>query len=128
MKLHLRILLFFLFSCTSSLSAQSWQKLGGPFGGGSFVYPGKPGFLFMILEYNELYRSSDGGVNWQKMPATPASTWNSPLAVGADGNLYAGEGNKIFRSVDNGQSWAQIGSVSHHTIFAIPTGEILVGT
>jgi uncharacterized repeat protein (TIGR01451 family) len=128
MNLNLRLLLFFLFSTIVSLSAQSWQKLGGPFGGGGFVYPGKSGFLLMILPYNELYRSSDGGVNWQKMPATPASTWTSPLVVGADGNLYAGEGNKIFRSVDNGQSWTQIGSVSHKTIYALPSGEILVGT
>nr|MBP6812429.1 hypothetical protein [Saprospiraceae bacterium] len=102
MNLNLRLLLFFLFSTIVSLSAQSWQKLGGPFGGGGFVYSGKSGFLLMILPYNELYRSSDGGVNWQKMPATPASTWTSPLVVGADGNLYAGQGSKIFRSEDNG--------------------------
>ncbi len=128
MNLNLRLLLFFLFSTIVSLSAQSWQKLGGPFGGGSFVYPGKPGFLFMILADNELYRSSDGGVNWQKMPVTPANIWYWPLVVGADGNLYAGQSNKIFRSVDNGQTWAQISSVSHETIFALPNGEILLGT
>lgn len=128
MNLKLPFLLFFLFTSFLSLSAQSWQKLGGPFGGGGIVYPGKPGFLFMILEYNELYRSSDGGLNWQKMPVTPVSSWYSPLAVGADGNLYAGQGSKIFRSEDNGETWAQIGSISNHTIFALPGGEILVGS
>jgi uncharacterized repeat protein (TIGR01451 family) len=128
MNLNLRLLLFLFFTTIVSLSAQSWQKLGGPFGGGSMVYPGKPGFLFMILQDNELYRSSDGGVNWEKMPVTPANIWYWPLVVGADGNLYAGQSSKIFRSVDNGQSWAQIGSVSHNTIFALPSGEILIGT
>ncbi|MFN0215110.1 MAG: hypothetical protein ACKVT2_12715 [Saprospiraceae bacterium] len=128
MNLNLRLLLFFFFSTIVSLSAQSWQKLGGPFGGGSIVYPGKPGFLFMILDDNELYRSSDAGLSWQKMPVTPANNWSSHLVVGADGNLYASKSGNIFRSVDNGQTWAQIGSITPHTIFAFPTGEILVGT
>jgi uncharacterized repeat protein (TIGR01451 family) len=128
MNLKLPFFLFFLFTSFLSLSAQSWQKLGGPFGGGGIVYSGKPGFLFMILEDNELYRSSDGGDNWQKMPVTPVSSWTSPLVVAADGNLYAGQGSKIFRSTDNGETWAQISSVAHISIFALPGGELLVGS
>ncbi len=130
MNTKLPFLLVFLFTSLLSLSAQSWQKLGGPFGGGGIVYPGKPGFLFMILEDNELYRSSDGGDSWQKMPVPQVISWSSQLVVGADGNLYAGQGqgSKIFRSEDNGETWAQISSVSHWTIFGLPGGEILVGT
>ncbi|MFN0176265.1 MAG: hypothetical protein ACKVU0_16585 [Saprospiraceae bacterium] len=78
--------------------------------------------------YPDLYRSSDGGHQWQKMPLTPADSWSWPLVAGADGNLYAGKHNKLHQSTDNGETWSEISTISHETIYALPGGEILIGT
>lgn len=124
---HFLIFVFFLFPLF--LSAQSWQKLGGPPGGGGLVFPGKQGYLFMRKKFHpELYRSSDGGHQWQKMPLTPADSWFWPLVAGADGNLYAGKNNKLHQSTDNGETWNEISTIAHETIYALPGGEILIGT
>ncbi len=104
----------------------SWQQLGGPFGGGSKVYAGKQGFLFMIFQDNVLYRSGDNGDSWQKMPPTPANIWYWPLVVAPDGNLYAGQNDKLYRSTDNGETWNQISTIYQDKITALPSGEILV--
>jgi|GEM_PF-2854860 len=122
---HFLILVLYCFPLF--LQAQSWQKLEGPAGGGSLVFSGKKGYLFMKTFHNDLYRSSDGGLQWQKMPLTPADSWTWSLVVGADGNLYAGKLNKLHQSTDNGETWSQISTISHNTIYALPGGEILIG-
>ncbi|MCC6462469.1 MAG: hypothetical protein IT260_18520 [Saprospiraceae bacterium] len=126
------IFTFCLAACLAlpGLRAQtiSWQQLGGPFGGGRPVYEGKPGNLFLIYGDNELYRSTNGGASWQKMPTTPASIWYWPLVVGGDGNLYAGKSNELYRSTNNGQSWTLLTEIDHESIGALPGGEILIGT
>jgi len=134
MKTFLRAFLAaFLLLLQLPLFAQSisWQQLSGPAGGsGSFVQAGKDGFLFTILYDNLLYRSADGGLNWQKMPQTPANIWYWPLSVGYDGNLYAGKSYELHRSVNDGQSWTKLnfnnGSVEAAT--GLPGNVILVGS
>lgn len=124
-KVFLLTLLFLSFSF--SLSAQfNWQKLNGPSGGGYRVLPGKNGYIFTI--YDGLYRSNNNGQSWEKMPAAPPGSWYKPVSVGADGNLYAGSGNQLYRSTDNGSTWNLLNNnIYYEAIFGLPGGEILVG-
>ena len=56
---------------------------------------------------NEIWRTTDGGDNWEKK-ATVKDFWIQSLAAGRDGLLYAVGGSEdIFRSTDAGSSWKQ---------------------
>jgi photosystem II stability/assembly factor-like uncharacterized protein len=123
-KLLACLLLGFLPMLLSSQTI-SWQKVNGPSGGGNRVYPGKDGYIFTILDQNELYRSNNSGESWQKMPNVPASIWYWPLTVGADGNLYNANSQKIYRSTDNGASWSPISTVNIESVYGLPGGIIL---
>ncbi len=108
--------------------AIGWQKLNGPFGGGGKVGEGKDGYLVLRTGDEVIYRSEDGQF-WEKMPAPPGTKFNPPMVVSADGNLYTGEGNKIYRSTDNGLSWSLLViDQPHIATFALPGGELLTAT
>jgi uncharacterized repeat protein (TIGR01451 family) len=123
------LLSLLFFSLPLLLNAQlSWQKLNGPSGGGYRVYPGKDGYIFSVESGNALYRSGNGGQSWEKMPQTPANIWYWPLVVGADGNMYAGKSQQLYRSTNNGVSWTLLNNnIFHESIYALPGGEILIG-
>jgi uncharacterized repeat protein (TIGR01451 family) len=136
------LILFFccvLFS--TQIKAQTFEKVNGPYGGGSWnggaskVYEGKNGLLFLIIkDYNShqfLYRSDDGGINWFVLPDLPAHYNGDILDVGMDGNLFCSDGNKIFQSTTDGESWLTLnvpaGSRKIITVKSLPDGTILIG-
>lgn len=124
---YLSILMFLTFSLPSQ--NLTWEKVNGPYGGIGKVSTGKDGYLILETSNNIIYRSNNGGVSWERMPATPANIWHWPLEVGADHNLYAGQSQSLFRSTDNGESWTLLNNqISYETVFALPGGEILLGT
>ena len=69
-------------------------------GGGGFDY----GFL--------LYRSTDGGLDWEQtyiFPANPrADIW---VDRQAGGDLWVLSGNKMYKSIDGGDSFVEVGTV-----------------
>lgn len=128
------VCLLSVFTIQSGIEAQALQKLAGPYGGGDKVYEGKNGVLFQLIQdgtdYNILFKSVDGGVNWIKMPATP-SHWSTKVEVGANGNLYCANSNKLYKSTDDGLSWSPINwptTNSIQTISALSDGTIFAAT
>jgi photosystem II stability/assembly factor-like uncharacterized protein len=78
-------------------------------------------------EERGIYRSNDGGQNWEKVlykdpttggedvaidPANPdviyASLWQSVLGPWEDRNEFAGPGGGLFKSTDGGTTWKQL--------------------
>jgi len=118
-----------LFSAFLNAQNITWEKLNGPSGGTGQVYQGKDGYLILKSEYNRLYRSNNGGQSWDLLPPVPSSPFGVWIVVGADRNLYTGHVNKLYQSLDNGLSWTLLNdNISNRTIFALPGGELLVGT
>jgi photosystem II stability/assembly factor-like uncharacterized protein len=78
-------------------------------------------------EERGIYRSTDGGQNWQKViskdentggddveidPSNPdvvyASMWEAREGPWEDGNLFNGSGGGLFKSTDGGNTWHQL--------------------
>ncbi|HZY42842.1 MAG TPA: hypothetical protein VFF59_12685, partial [Anaerolineae bacterium] len=70
----------------------------------------------------DIYRSSDGGTNWQKLNTGIPSIWNNqPSTISAiefakDSSIIAGvtygdaaSGAVVYRSIDSGQTWQLLG-------------------
>lgn len=63
-----------------------------------------------------IFRTDDGGVTWNQLPATAANAnffYVNSLAISADGQtLLAGTNTGIFRSTDSGQTWNRVHTVA----------------
>ncbi|MBA5603798.1 hypothetical protein H3H36_00280 [Duganella sp. FT3S] len=62
-----------------------------------------------VGSYGQALRTRDGGVHWESIAAripNPEGLHYNAIGHGADGALYlAGEGGKVYRSTDDGDSW-----------------------
>lgn len=125
-----QIVLLFIFSLfTTFLTAQNFEKLSGPYGGGSKVFEGKNGMLFQFTnDSRTFYRSQDGGVNW-KIYAYPSNSSNANISIGADGSLFFVTFNQIYRSSNNGQSWSLVNlpsGVNSTSAYTLQNGTLLL--
>ncbi|MBL7796256.1 MAG: T9SS type A sorting domain-containing protein [Saprospiraceae bacterium] len=132
MSIPLRLLLPFFIPLSLicfGLPAQtfSWEKYNAPPGGGSLVYEGNPGNLFVMLDPDNLFRSTDNGLSWQKTGDFSENSWAWPLTVGLDGNLYGRQNSTLLRSADNGDTWQPVGMLDHEKLFVFPGGDMLAG-
>lgn len=110
---NLYLLLCILFNCL--LHAQQYEKLNGPYGGGSKVYEGNAGVLFLFPEgQTYYYKSIDGGSNWRSF-SYPKPAINHQVSLGADGHLLFLANDDLYRSSNDGQSWSKVN---------LPTGEV----
>src|SRR6266516_6070226 len=131
-----RVCLLLLFSLTAiALTAQTYdQKLFGgmhwrtigPFRGGRALavtgIPGEPNTYIFGAVAGGICKSTDGGVNWKPL-FEHESTSSIGAIAGADSDhnvIYAGTGEAcirgnmsygdgVFKSLDGGQSWKNIG-------------------
>ena len=60
-----------------------------------------------------MFRSTDGGQEWEKMNNGLSAMYESSLAINAAGDIFLGAdfvngAGGVFRSTDNGQSWVEI--------------------
>jgi hypothetical protein len=64
-------------------------------------------FFYSYHENNNLYRSKDLGVSWQKISTLPTSPWNVGIYISPSDprKMYYGEVNS-YRSVNGGKNWA----------------------
>ncbi|MBK9107538.1 MAG: hypothetical protein IPM92_03935 [Saprospiraceae bacterium] len=105
----MRILYLILFAFTCFfLHAQNYEKLNGPYGGGSKVYEGKNGVLFQFLEGNKLfYRSTDNGTTWRFF-SFPTNATYYQVEIGGDGQLYYLVFSDLYKSTNDGLSWSKL--------------------
>ncbi len=90
------------------LVAQNYEKLNGPYGGGTKVYEGKGGVLFQFLEGNKLfYRSTDNGTTWRYF-SFPTNATYYKVEIGGDGNLYYLVFSDLYKSTNDGMSWSKL--------------------
>ena len=119
-KLYLIILSFTLLLFGSELQAQ-WVQTNGPEGGVVTCMAANGSNIFVAIENEGIYRSTDYGQTW--LPANNGLTdslWLNiirPLNVSAltiNGNyIYAGtqgSGKGMYISTNNGQSWVPVKS------------------
>lgn len=79
---------------------------------------------------NGVYRSEDRGETWTRTRTWPANPGINVLALNREGQLLAGTDGGLFKTVDNGDKWENLGLVFDR-IFSIhtrPAGMMLAGT
>lgn len=105
----MRNLILLCFSlCITNMDAQKFQKLNGPFGGGSKVWESKGGTLYQFPEATGyLYRSIDLGQSWRSFPL-PTRAEYYKMSIGKNGTLYYLNYAQVFQSVNQGLSWTEI--------------------
>jgi photosystem II stability/assembly factor-like uncharacterized protein len=88
-----------------------WRPAAGPLGTGVItdlvVDRRHPSTLFAASVDGAVFKSEDGGRNWQPLDLAAGITRVDSLAMSpADpGTLYAGTGDGVFKTVDGGASW-----------------------
>ncbi|MBK9728511.1 MAG: T9SS type A sorting domain-containing protein [Saprospiraceae bacterium] len=86
------------------------------------INPKNENIIFIGFSHGGAYRTLDGGKNWSAIfddqitlyisdiAIDPVNTNNIYIATGDhSGGFYCGQGNGIYKSIDNGNSWKNIG-------------------
>ena len=60
----------------------------------------------IVASGDSTYRSLNDGVSWESIPNVPAA---NAFATGPEGNIYAGSGDGIWVSTDQGAHWDSLG-------------------
>jgi len=134
----------------SSDGASSWQDVtSGPVGWVNSLAadPGRIGRFYAAAPGDALYRSDDHGLGWVKVPlptgvgcygwpgGEPYCPYLTTIAVdpGMPGSVYIGTRNGVWRSLDDGAAWMQVGTASAGLVissiaFDPASGTIYAGT
>jgi len=90
------------------------------------------GAIMLAGTDSALYRSSNGGSTWTAINLEPSATSVASLVISPSGVAYAGTGlGNVFRSIDGGITWLQVGSTIQGTvqfIMADGSGQLFAGT
>jgi hypothetical protein len=104
-----------------SLPRDTWVSLG-PEGGSVadlVIDPLTPSTLYASLGSGGVFKSTNGGKNWQALPNAPSWTMKLAIDPKTPSTLYAA-GFGIFKSMDAGVTWIQIQpSISHDFPFLV---------
>ena len=99
------LVLFIVFLISSSnvnLTYAQWESVG-PYGGSVSQVWANNSYLFVLLQNNGIFRSSNNGLNWNRLNLE--STSNSSYFAGIGSNIVYLSPSRLFRSSDNGDSW-----------------------
>ncbi len=91
------------------------------------------GQIFVAIDGAVIYRSGNNGDTWQLLSSGLENTALFSLAIDSSGHLFAGSiGNRngVFRSIDNGNSWVQVGLPNYgvQALAIHSNGAIFAGT
>lgn len=113
-------------------NAQTWQPVPSQPTASKFtgLHVSKTSSALVISTLDKgIYRSTNGGVNWQQTAFVSDSIFT--LTAQNESTLYAGAKGAIFRSLDSGKTWTRhafphpvaLGCMVFH-----PSGKLVVGT
>jgi photosystem II stability/assembly factor-like uncharacterized protein len=86
------------------------------------IFPARNGVLFIAGEQGLVFRSDDGGQNWNLLKTGNAGSFWTGLALPDDSLLVAGLNGKIFRSTDSGKTWSDVPSGVTASITSLAMG------
>jgi photosystem II stability/assembly factor-like uncharacterized protein len=92
---------------------ESWRRAGYPDGYflAGAVDPSNPDVLYLGSTHKGLFRSTNGGQSWSKLPALPAASINDIAIDPTDSQtLYAATDKGAFISRDGGDAWTPLQS------------------
>lgn len=97
--------LFLILFYFNALSQNYWERTSGP--GTVVVYDFlfKDDFILIGTWIGGMYKSTDGGENWQHMENEFSYSSVYALKLLSNGNILAGTGSGIHISSDNGETW-----------------------
>lgn len=128
----------------AALGAQSWTGVGPPGGELDFVVvaPSNPTVVYVASRFGGVFRSTDGGQNFDPtLEGLPTAQVQCLAVAPADPRtIYAGAASGAFKSTDSGDTWTALGGgfpagivnsmlidpANPSTVYAAGTGGILV--
>jgi len=104
------------------------------------VSPLDPGVIFAGTDDGRLWRTLDGGANWRQVNAGLPQRWVTSITCSSDavasayvtfsGYRYGERLSQVYRTMDGGDSWEDIGSslpdIPVNDLLAFPGGEQLI--
>ena len=71
------------------------------------IDPRSPSRLYLVVAFNEVLTSQDGGGTWSDINAPADDVWSLAVDPASPGTVYVGTyGGLIFRTTDGGAHWA----------------------
>jgi|GEM_PF-119253 len=97
-----------------------WVQADGPYGGMITCFAVSGTNLFAGTMGGDVFRSTDNGASWTKVPTCWLYTRVYALAVNSS-YLFAGtDGKGVFRSADNGASWSEVNyNLANRNVYAL---------
>jgi len=95
---------------------ESWKDWSGAIASQDFFHlyklaANKNGYLFLVGEAAQVYRSSDKGLSWEALPVPYEGSFFGALGKDSDDSVYIfGMSGVVLKSLDNGDSWKQVDS------------------
>ena len=137
----------------SETDGNTWTLIpgSGSIGGsGGFLFVSTQGYLYandysVSANTDKMFRSTDGGSNWSEISEIDLTGWaieNIQFAESKDGSQYLfvrteGEWgtlelNSLYRSLDNGNSWNLLPTIStsegiYYDLMCLPSNQVVVG-
>lgn len=126
-KYLLVITIVILYSNPNHLFSQSnfWNPTNGPFGGtGREIYTASNGDIFAGSFNGGMFRSTNGGNNWDEYGLGGTSPY--AITVNQSGDIFTGTSHGTFRSTDNGQTWVLVYFSTINSL-QISTSQYIIG-
>lgn len=116
----------------STDDGEDWSNPGTFSGRSVALAINQNGHIFSASGQDEVYRSTDGGVNWTESDVGTFFNRVEPLAISNTGYIFAGTEEGIFYSVNNGDQWIALSTgLPNSIVFALTfldNGHLLAGT
>ena len=120
--------------------ADGWTRLSDPVAVGGVITnlvaaPSNPDILYVLQKVpvistvtQRLYRSQDGGVTWQMVPAGNHAFTSLAVDPEDPDTLYATENNQLWKSTDTGLNWSVLYLFGEKVLVPAPGRIYLTGT